>query len=78
MIGAVRGVLPGTLLDAACEHLRRQGLQSVEANPRTGGTGAAENHFGPLRMYLAAGFTVRRTDEDGSVWVTKELLEPHK
>lgn len=66
------------LLDAACDHLRRQGLQSVEANPRTGGTGAAENHFGPLRMYLAAGFTVRRTDEDGSVWVTKELLEPHQ
>ena len=32
-----------------------------------------ENHFGPLGMYLAAGFTVRRTDPDGSVWVGKDL-----
>lgn len=51
----------------------RQGLQSVEANPRPSAKGTAEKHFGPLGMYLAAGFTVRRTDDDGSVWVGKEL-----
>lgn len=61
------------LLNAACEYLMRQGLQSVEANPRPSAKGTAENHFGPLGMYLAAGFTVRRTDDDGSVWVGKEL-----
>jgi hypothetical protein len=48
-------------------------LLSVEANPRPSAKGTAENHFGPLAMYLAAGFTVRRTDADGSVWVGKEL-----
>jgi GNAT superfamily N-acetyltransferase len=61
------------LLNAACQYLRAQGLLSVEANPRPGAKGTAENHFGPLGMYLAAGFTVRRTDADGSVWVGKEL-----
>jgi hypothetical protein len=34
---------------------------------------AAENHFGYLSSYLAAGFTARRTDSDGSVWVGREL-----
>ncbi len=61
------------LLDAASDYLLRQGLQFVEANPRPSAKGSAQNHFGPLGMYLAAGFTVRRTDEDGSVWVGKEL-----
>ena len=67
-----RGVATA-LLSAACQHLREQGLVSVEANPRLGTTEAAENHFGPLAMYLAAGFRVQRTDSDGSVWVSKEL-----
>lgn len=62
-----------TLLHAACEYLHQQGLQSVEANPRPTAKGTSENHFGPLGMYLAAGFTVRRTDDDGSVWVGKEI-----
>lgn len=67
-----RGVATA-LLNAACQHLRKQGLSSVEANPRPTAKGTAENHFGYLSMYLAAGFTVRRTDSDGSVWVGKEL-----
>jgi len=64
------------LLNAACRYLRGQGLHRVEANPRPSAKGTAENHFGPLGMYLAAGFTVRQTDADGSVWVTKELQPP--
>jgi GNAT superfamily N-acetyltransferase len=67
-----RGVATA-LLNAACQHLREQGFISVEANPRPGATGTAQNHFGPLAMYLGAGFTVDRTDSDGSVWVSKEL-----
>ena len=67
-----RGVATA-LLGAACQHLRAQGLLSVEANPRPSAKGTAENHLGPLAMYLAAGFIVRRTDTDGSVWVGKEL-----
>ncbi|GAB2583190.1 hypothetical protein GCM10027034_14150 [Ramlibacter solisilvae] len=67
-----RGVA-SALLEAACEHLKAQGLHVAEANPRPSAKDSAENHFGPLAMYLAAGFTVVRTDGDGSVWVGKEL-----
>jgi GNAT superfamily N-acetyltransferase len=61
------------LLDAACEGLRKQGLRFAEANPRTDSTSAAENHFGPLGLYLSAGFSVHREDEDGSVYVRRAL-----
>lgn len=61
------------LLAAACQHLQAQGLRRVEANPRPAAVGAAANHFGTLGMYLAAGFVVRCTDTDGSVWVDKAL-----
>jgi GNAT superfamily N-acetyltransferase len=61
------------LLEAACDGLRKQGLRIAEANPRTTPTSAAESHFGPLKMYLAAGFTVHQEDEDGSVWVRLQL-----
>ncbi|OYU45484.1 MAG: hypothetical protein CFE44_07260 [Burkholderiales bacterium PBB4] len=61
------------LLEAACDGLRKQGLLIAEANPRPRSTSAAENHFGPLKMYLSAGFTVYREDEDGSVWVRRAL-----
>lgn len=45
----------------------------VEANPRPHAKRDAGNHFGPLAMYLAAGFEVSRTDPDGSVWVERPL-----
>ena len=61
------------LLAAACDGLRAQGLALVEANPRPAGGTAAEQHFGPLALYLSAGFTIDRTDDDGSVYVRKTL-----
>jgi GNAT superfamily N-acetyltransferase len=61
------------LLEAACNGLRAQGLRIAEANPRTASVSAAENHFGPLSMYLSAGFTVHREDDDGSVYVRRML-----
>jgi len=61
------------LLSAACEGFRSQGLRVAEANPRPTARGAADNHFGPLNMYLKAGFLLWKTDSDGSVWVRKEL-----
>jgi len=61
------------LLEAACEGLRNQGLRIAEANPRTTSTTAAENHFGPLSLYLSAGFAVHREDDDGSVFVRRPL-----
>ncbi|MET0517194.1 MAG: GNAT family N-acetyltransferase [Burkholderiaceae bacterium] len=61
------------LLDAACDGLRAQGLRRVEANPRMGTDDPGANHYGPLSLYLAAGFTRLRDDGDGSVWVGKVL-----
>jgi hypothetical protein len=34
---------------------------------------AAANHYGPLSLYLSAGFSVVREDEDGTVLVRKSL-----
>ena len=61
------------LLDAACDGLRAQGLAIAEANPRPNAKTPAENHFGPLALYLAAGFTIHREDTDGSVYVRRPL-----
>ena len=61
------------LLEAACDGLRDQGLSIAEANPRATATSASENHFGPLGLYLSAGFSVHREDEDGSIYVRRAL-----
>lgn len=65
--------IASALLEAACESLRAQGLRYAEANPRPAATKDAEQHFGPLSMYLAAGFSIHRTDSDGSVYVRRDL-----
>ena len=61
------------LLEAACVGLRLQGLRIAEGNPRTESDSAAANHFGPLSLYLSAGFSVYREDDDGSVYVRRTL-----
>lgn len=48
-------------------------LNAREANPRQAAGPAAENHFGPLSLYLSAGFVVHREDADGSVYVRRAL-----
>ena len=65
--------IAGHLLEAACEGLRRQGMRIAEANPRSHATSAAEDHFGPLSLYLSNGFAVHRHDDDGSVYVRRAL-----
>jgi GNAT superfamily N-acetyltransferase len=61
------------LLDAACEGLHALGMTEVQAKPRKTGTDAADNHLGPLAMYLAAGFEVVRDGDDDDVYVRKTL-----
>jgi GNAT superfamily N-acetyltransferase len=61
------------LLHAACAGLKEQGLAIAEASPHSGAGSDAENHYGPLAMYLDAGFTVHRTDDDGTVHVRRAL-----
>ena len=64
------------LLDAACSGLASQGLEIAEANPASEATTDAENHLGPLSLYLDAGFTIHRRDEDESVYVRRRLDPP--
>ena len=60
------------LLDAACEGFRRQGVEIVEAYPRPDAHDDATSHFGPLKMFLAAGFEPFK-ENNGSVIVRKTL-----
>ena len=61
------------LLHAACAGLKARGLKIAEAIPQAEAASDAQNHFGPLSMYLAAGFEVHRTDAEGHVFVRRSL-----
>ncbi|MDH5285614.1 MAG: GNAT family N-acetyltransferase [Betaproteobacteria bacterium] len=61
------------LLAAACDGLRARGMKEVQAKPTRGAEGAAANYYGPLSMYLAAGFRIVRESADGDVFVRKAL-----
>ena len=61
------------LLDAACAGLKAQGLSIAEASPKADATGDAENHYGPLSLFTAAGFVFHRQGEHGSLYVRKLL-----
>jgi GNAT superfamily N-acetyltransferase len=66
--------IAATLLAAACEGLRAQGLTVVQGRPAREASGPAANHLGPLSMYLSAGFRIVREDSDGNVYVQKDLV----
>lgn len=53
-----------TLLAAACDGFRARGFKFAEAFPRKDAKTEAANHFGPLSMYRAFGFTPHWEDED--------------
>ena len=69
-----RSGIATALLDAACAGLRAQGLAIAAATPRRHAVTDAENHHGPLALYLAAGFGIHRTDDDGTVHVRRSLV----
>jgi GNAT superfamily N-acetyltransferase len=68
-----RGVATA-LLGAACEMLRDQGMTAVQAKPMKSAATAAENHLGPLSMYLAAGFEIVGETDEGDVFVRRPLV----
>lgn len=61
------------LLEEACAMFREQGLRVAEANPSRDATSDAENHFGPLSLYLSAGFSIVSERDDGLVVVRRSL-----
>ena len=46
----------------------------AEALPFEDAAGDAENHHGPLSLYLGAGFRIHRRDDDGHLVVRKSLV----
>ena len=48
--------IAGRLLDAALEGFRAEGVNEVLAFPRPEADSEADNHLGPVGLYLAAGF----------------------
>lgn len=64
------------LLEAACTMLRDQGLRVAQANPSRSARSDAENHFGPLSLYLASGFSIVEERADGLVVVRRSLTGP--
>lgn len=61
------------LLAAACAMFEEAGLEIAQATPLAEADSDARAHFGPLAMYLAAGFSMHRTDSDGTLWVRRRL-----
>ena len=62
------------LLEEACTMLRDQGLRIAEANPSRDAATDGENHYGPLPLYLSAGFSIVREQADGLVVVRRSLM----
>ena len=63
------------LLAAACSGLAERGFEWAEAYPRVGTDSVTENHYGPLSMYIAAGFETIAPERDGGVTVRKRLAD---
>lgn len=63
------------LLEAACGLLREQGMHVAEANPSRAASTDAEQHFGPLSLYLSAGFAIVAEKADGLVVVRRALVD---
>jgi GNAT superfamily N-acetyltransferase len=63
------------LLRAACDTFAQQGLSYVQAFAQPSAATEAENHFGPLAMYVSEGFAVHSEDDDGEVVVRKQLVK---
>ena len=61
------------MLAAACAMFERAGLAIAQATPRADADSDAQAHFGPLALYLSAGFSMHRTDSDGTLWVRRRL-----
>jgi GNAT superfamily N-acetyltransferase len=62
-----------SLLEAACAGFRQEGLAFVEAYARRNAATEADNHSGPLALYLSAGFAILREEDEDGVVVRKRL-----
>jgi len=68
-----RGGVARALLDAALVGFREQGLRIAQGLPQRDALSDAQQHLGPLSMYLAAGFRVHRELDGGTIVVRRDL-----
>jgi GNAT superfamily N-acetyltransferase len=68
-----RSGVAGALLHAALQGFGEQGLRIAQATPARQARSDAQQHHGPLAMYLAAGFRVHREDDEGTIVVRRDL-----
>ena len=68
--------LARALLRAACDAFREQGLAYAQALAQRDAASEAENHFGPLAMYLSEGFVAHQEDDHGTVTLRLVLAAP--
>ena len=61
------------LLRAACEAFERRGYERILGKPMRSVKTPADSAFGPLAVFIEAGFSVLFEDERGNVYVQKEL-----
>jgi GNAT superfamily N-acetyltransferase len=62
------------LLQAACELLKSQGMSHVQAYPVREAASAGAMHYGPLKLYMDAGFEVwRDVPDDPNLTVRMKL-----
>lgn len=61
------------LLATALEGFCEQGLLTAEAYPLEDAKSAASNHYGPLEMYLSAGFSIHGQIDVRNLIVRKDL-----
>ena len=61
------------LLQAALAGFRAQGLRIAQGMPQRQATSDAQQHLGPLALFLAAGFRVHREHDDGTIIVRRDL-----
>ena len=61
------------LLGAACDFLKAQGFALLEGRALPETSSDAAQHYGPLPMYLAAGFRVHAASPDGVLRLRRNL-----
>lgn len=71
-----RSGIASALLQAALQGFRQQGLRFAKAIPYENAQTDGQHHFGPLGMYLAAGFERQHTDPQGRVHMLLQLQVP--
>lgn len=68
-----RSGIASALLQAALDGFRQQGMHIAQAIPFANAETDGQHHFGPLSMYLAAGFEAMHTDSEGRVLMQLQL-----